>query len=47
MITKLLEMREIAKKKIQEAKSIQELNETKALYLGKKSLLQEIMSHMR
>lgn len=47
MITKLLEMREIAKKKIQEAKSIQELNETKALYLGKKSPLQEIMSHMR
>ena len=47
MITKLLEMKELAKKKISEAKTVQELNETKAEYLGKKSPLQAILGQMK
>lgn len=47
MITKLLEMKEIAKKKINDAKTVQELNETKAEYLGKKSPLQAILGQMK
>ena len=47
MITKLLEMKEVAKQKISEAKSIQELNETKAEYLGKKSPIQALFGQMK
>ena len=47
MITKLLEMKEVAKQKINEAKSIQELNETKAEYLGKKSPIQALFGQMK
>ncbi len=47
MLQKLMEMKENAKEKISEAKSIQELNETKAMYLGKKSPLQALFSQMK
>lgn len=47
MLTKLLEMKEFAKKKIQEAKNVQELNETKASYLGKKGPLQTLFGQMK
>ena len=47
MLEKLMEMKNSAKEKINEAKSIQELNETKALYLGKKSPLQALFSQMK
>ena len=47
MINKILALKDEAIKRINETKSINELNETKALYLGKKSPIQEIMSKMR
>ena len=47
MLEELMEMKETAKLKINEAKSIQELNETKALYLGKKSPLQALFGQMK
>ena len=47
MIKVIEELREKALAKINEAKNINELNETKAEFLGKKSKLQEIMSKMR
>ena len=47
MINKLLELTTVATSSIANSKSIQELNEIKALYLGKKSPLSEIMSKMR
>ena len=47
MLEKLMEMKKNAKEKINEAKTIQELNETKALYLGKKSPLQALFSQMK
>ena len=47
MINKILALKDEAVTKINESKSINELNETKALYLGKKSPIQEIMSKMR
>lgn len=47
MLEKLLEMKKNAKDKIKESKSIQELNETKSLYLGKKSPLQALFSQMK
>ena len=47
MIKKIMELKELAVSKIGEVKSVNELNETKALFLGKKSPLQEIMSKMR
>ena len=47
MINKILALKSEATSKINEAKNINELNETKALYLGKKSPIQEIMSKMR
>lgn len=47
MINKILALKEEAINKINLTKSINELNETKALYLGKKSPIQEIMSKMR
>lgn len=47
MIKKIEELRELALTKIQEAKNINELNEAKSTFLGKKSPLQEIMSKMR
>ena len=47
MINKILALKSEATSKISEAKNINELNETKALYLGKKSPIQEIMSKMR
>ena len=40
-----LQVRALAK--IQEAKNVNELNETKAEFLGKKSPVQEIMGKMR
>ncbi len=47
MIKKIMALKEEAIIKINGTKSINELNETKALFLGKKSPLQEIMSKMR
>lgn len=47
MLQKLLEMKEQAKKRIQEAKNVQELNEAKAEYLGKKSPVQALFSQMK
>ena len=47
MLEKLIEMKKNAKEKINEAKSIQELNETKSLYLGKKSPLQALFGQMK
>ncbi|MDD3171101.1 MAG: phenylalanine--tRNA ligase subunit alpha [Bacilli bacterium] len=47
MISKLIEIRDQARAKILEAKTIQELYEAKSLYLGKKSPLQEILGKMR
>ena len=47
MLEKLMEMKKSAKEKISEAKTIQELNETKSLYLGKKSPLQALFSQMK
>ena len=47
MIKKILALKEEAIMKINAVKSVNELNETKALFLGKKSPLQEIMSKMR
>ena len=47
MINKILALKEEAINKINLTKSVNELNETKALYLGKKSPIQEIMSKMR
>ena len=47
MINKLLELTTVATSSIANSKSIQELNEIKALYLGKKSPLSEIMGKMR
>ena len=47
MINKILALKDEAVTKINESKNINELNETKALYLGKKSPIQEIMSKMR
>jgi len=47
MIKKIMALKEEAISKINEVKNINELNETKALFLGKKSPLQEIMSKMR
>ena len=47
MIKKIMALKEEAVSKINAVKSINELNETKALFLGKKSPLQEIMSKMR
>lgn len=47
MINKLVEIREQALEKIRSSKLIQDLYEAKSMYLGKKSPLQEIMSHMK
>lgn len=47
MINKLLELQTVAIDAITKANSIQELNELKALYLGKKSPLSDIMAKMR
>ena len=47
MLQKIIELQEVALSKIKECKNVNELNETKALFLGKKSPVQEIMSKMR
>lgn len=47
MINKLLELQSVATLAINNAKTIQELNEIKALYLGKKSPLSDIMAQMK
>lgn len=47
MVKVIEELRAKALAKIKEAKNVNELNETKAEFLGKKSPLQEIMSKMR
>ncbi len=47
MLQKINELQEVALVKIKECKNVNELNETKAEFLGKKSPVQEIMSKMR
>ena len=47
MVKVIEELKEKALKKIEEAKNLNDLNETKAEFLGKKSKLQEIMAKMR
>ena len=47
MVNVIEELREKAIQRINDAKNVNELNEAKAEYLGKKSKLQEIMSKMR
>ena len=47
MLQKIIELQEVALSKIKECKNVNELNETKALFLGKKSPVQEIMINMR
>ena len=47
MLQKIIELQEVALSRIKECKNVNELNETKALFLGKKSPVQEIMSKMR
>ena len=47
MVKVIDELKEKALKKIEEAKNLNDLNETKAEFLGKKSKLQEIMAKMR
>ena len=47
MVKVIEELKEKALEAINKAKNVNELNEAKAEYLGKKSKLQEIMSKMR
>ena len=47
MISKLMAISDEARKKISEAKTLPELYEAKALYLGKKSPMQEILGKMK
>ena len=47
MVKLIDELKEKALKKIEEAKNMNDLNEAKAEFLGKKSKLQEIMAKMR
>ena len=47
MVKLIDELKEKALKKIEEAKNLNDLNEAKAEFLGKKSKLQEIMAKMR
>lgn len=47
MIKKLMDLQKVALERIKQVQTMHELNEVKAMYLSKKSLLQEILSTMK